>query len=104
MARNEGKGWELQIHLRVIASTWLRQRPPVLTEIDMRVFLGMILGCLLTVAVVYMHDVSASSTVASSTSGTASQQIVNWEVASATWNGVKDNVRHAWGRLTANVS
>ena len=70
----------------------------------MRVFFGMILGCLLTIAVVYMHDVSASSTVAGSTSGVASQQIVNWDVASATWNGVKDNVRHAWIRLTANVS
>lgn len=70
----------------------------------MRVFLGMILGCLLTIAVVYMHDVSASSTVASSISGAASRQIVNWDVASANWNSVKDNVRHAWIRLTANVS
>ena len=68
----------------------------------MRTFLGMILGCLLTVAVVYIHDSMATSTVASGTTASASRQIVNWDVASTTWGEVKDNVRTTWLKLKAS--
>ncbi|MDQ8731412.1 hypothetical protein [Bradyrhizobium sp. LHD-71] len=88
----------------------------------MRTFFGMVLGCLLTIAAVYVHDVSATSTITSGTtvtSGTTTgqsrpaesrqadldnRQIVNWDVASKKWNNVTDNVRQAWNRLTASVS
>lgn len=68
----------------------------------MRTFFGMILGCLLTVAVVYTHDSMATSTVASGTTASTSRQIVNWDVASTTWGEVKDNVRTTWLKLKAN--
>lgn len=68
----------------------------------MRTFLGMILGCLLTVAVVYIHDSMATSTVASGTTASTSRQIVNWDVASSEWNEVKQNVHTAWLKLKAN--
>lgn len=69
----------------------------------MRTFLGMILGCLLTIGIVYLHDVRASSTVASSTTGIETRQIVNWDVAQANWNRVTDNVRQAFSKLKENV-
>jgi hypothetical protein len=68
----------------------------------MRTFLGMILGCLLTIAVVYIHDSMATSTVASGNTAGTSRQIVNWDVASSEWGQVKQNVHTAWLRLTAN--
>jgi hypothetical protein len=68
----------------------------------MREFLGIILGVLLTVAVVYVHDSMATSTVASGTTASASRQIVNWDVASAEWGEMKNNVRTTWLKLKAN--
>ena len=70
----------------------------------MRTFLGMILGCLLTIGFVYLHDVRASSTVASSTTGVESRQIVNWDVAAANWNTMTENARHAWIKLRDSVN
>lgn len=76
----------------------------MVTESHMRVFLGMILGCLLTIGIVYVHDVRASSTVASSTTGVETRQIVNWDVAQANWNRITDGARQAWTKLRENVS
>ncbi|WP_424629312.1 hypothetical protein [Bradyrhizobium sp. SYSU BS000235] len=68
----------------------------------MRTFLGLILGCLLTIAVVYIHDSMATSTVASGNAAGTSRQIVNWDVAATEWGQVKQNVHTAWLKLTAN--
>ena len=62
----------------------------------------MILGCLLTIAVVYVHDSMVTSTVASGTTAGASRQIVNWDAAAAEWGQVKDNVHTTWLKLKAN--
>jgi hypothetical protein len=70
----------------------------------MRTFLGMILGCLLTIAVVYMHDSMATSTVANGSSATASRQIVNWDVARAELGQVSTDLHTAWLKLKANIS
>ena len=45
-------------------------------EREMRTFLGMVLGCLLTIGAVYIHDMRATSTVATSTTGVETRQIV----------------------------
>jgi hypothetical protein len=70
----------------------------------MRTFLGMILGCVLTIGLVYIHDVRASSTVASSTTGIETRQIVNWDVAQANWNKMTENARLAWIKLRDGVN
>ena len=70
----------------------------------MREFLGMILGCLLTVAVLYVHDSMATSTVASGPTASVSRQIVNWDVASEQWGELKVNARTTWDKLRANIS
>ncbi len=62
----------------------------------MRTFFGIILGCLLTVGAVYVHDAMATSTVASN--GT-SRAIVNWDVAATEWSHVQDGVHTAWLKL-----
>ena len=67
----------------------------------MRMFMGMILGCLLTVGVVYMHDSMAASPVADGTAA-ATRPIVNWDVAASEWGQVKETVRTAWLKLTLN--
>jgi hypothetical protein len=69
----------------------------------MRTFIGMVLGCLLTFAVLYIHDSAVTSTVASGTEATSSRSIVNWNVAATEWGYAKDNVRLTWDRLTANA-
>lgn len=70
----------------------------------MRTFIGMILGCLLTIGVVYVHDSMATSTVASGTTASTSRAIVNWDAAKSEWVEVKENVRTTWLKLKANVS
>jgi len=70
----------------------------------MRTFIGMILGCLLTIGVVYVHDSMATSTVANGPAANASQAIVNWDVAKSEWVEVKENVRTTWLKIKANVS
>jgi len=69
----------------------------------MRTLFGMILGCLLTIAVVYMYDTMATSTVTSGPASAQRGQIVNWDVAASEWGRMTDKVRLAWTRLTANI-
>jgi hypothetical protein len=64
----------------------------------------MILGCLLTIAVVYIHDSMATSTVASGTAAGTSRQIVNWDVAASEWGQVKQNAHTTWLKLKANTA
>jgi len=58
-------------------------------EVDMRVFLGMILGALLLVAGVYTYDSMQTSTVASGGVAQANRTIVNWDVAATDWHALK---------------
>ena len=67
----------------------------------MRTFLGMILGCLLTIAVVYIHDSMATSTVASGTTASTSRQIVNWDVAATDWAALKARAQSDWTKLSS---
>ena len=69
----------------------------------MRTLFGMILGCLLTVAVFYVHDsMTASTGVTGSTAGT-SRAIVNWEVAASEWGQAKEGLRAMWLKLSGGT-
>ena len=70
----------------------------------MRTIFGMILGCLLTVAAVYIHDSMATSTVARGTATDSSRVIVNWDVAQREWGYVRESVHTAWLKLKGNIS
>ena len=67
----------------------------------MRTFLGMILGCVLTIGAVYIHDVNASSSLAASTTGVEARQIVNWDVAAADWDKMKLRAHNDWIKLSS---
>lgn len=69
----------------------------------MRTLLGMILGSLLTIAVVYVHDSMATSAVASNSTASTSRAIVNWDVAASEWGQIKEGVRTAWLKLKAST-
>ena len=68
----------------------------------MRLFIGMIVGCVLTIVVAYLHDASFDT---ASTGGPAatSRQIVNWDAAASEWALAKHNMRVAWDKLRSDV-
>ena len=70
----------------------------------MRTLFGMILGCLLTIAVVYVHDSMVTSKVASVTTVSPSGAIVNWDVAASEWGQVSEAVRTTWQKLKASTN
>jgi hypothetical protein len=67
----------------------------------MQVILGMILGAVLLIAGVYIHDSQTTSTVANGPNASAGQTIVNWDVASADWRAVKARAHQDWVRLSS---
>ena len=71
----------------------------------MREFFGMVLGCALTILIVYLHDsgIGARTNEPGQTTSQTTRQIVNWDVAASEWANMQHNVRVAWDKLTANV-
>ena len=67
----------------------------------MREFFGMVLGCALTIQVVYLHD--NGTLLASNEPSRVVRPIVNWDVAADEWGRMQHNARVAWDRLTANI-
>jgi hypothetical protein len=61
----------------------------------MRLLFGMILGALLTVAVVYVADSTAPSDAV-----TGPRRIVNWDVANERFNAFVAYARGEWARLS----
>jgi hypothetical protein len=70
----------------------------------MRVFLGIIIGIVLTVACAYISDSLATGSLASGptttgpTSARAEQHkpVVNWDVVGDNWHALATWARHAW--------
>ena len=67
----------------------------------MRVFLGMILGAMLLVVGVYIHDSQSTSTAASGQNASGDRTIVNWDVAAADWHALKTRAQDDWIRLSS---
>lgn len=67
----------------------------------MQTFLGMILGALLLVAGVYIHDSMQTSTVASGQTAQSNQTIVNWDVAALDWQALKQSTHDNWVRISS---
>jgi uncharacterized ferredoxin-like protein len=65
----------------------------------MRFLLGMIVGCALTIATVYVIDNRASIVGAEATS---TQRMVNWDIVSQNWHQFSDRVRGEWRRLSSS--
>ena len=67
----------------------------------MREFFGMVLGCALTILIVYLHDNGTG--LISNEPTQVVRPIVNWDVAAGEWARMQHNARVAWDRLTANI-
>jgi hypothetical protein len=67
----------------------------------MRVFLGMVLGALLLTLGVYVADSMSTSSVANGQVAQANRTIVNWDVASAEWQALKQRTRQDWIKLSS---
>lgn len=60
----------------------------------MRTFVGIVLGCLLTIAAAYIHDTTVAKGGAD-----GSDALVNWDVAAREWDRVKQGVNTAWQKM-----
>lgn len=76
----------------------------------MRVILGMIVGAALTVAVAFLHDSMATSSVAAGANASKVQTLVNWKVVQSNMHQlvadlrvVNERVRENWTKFTDRI-
>ena len=67
----------------------------------MQTFFGMILGALLLGFGVYVYDSMQTSSVANGEVATANRTIVNWDVAKADWDALRDRAHKDWVRISS---
>jgi hypothetical protein len=65
----------------------------------MRLFIGMILGALLTIGITYVADTATIGAPGSEIRTTQQRPVVNWDVVAVNWHDFTSRVRHAWNRL-----
>jgi hypothetical protein len=89
----------------MICRAWNHPGPTALFALtgglEMRVFLGMILGALLLVAGVYSYDSMQTSTVANGEVAGSNRTIVNWDVAATDWHALKTRAHDDWIRISS---
>ena len=64
----------------------------------MRILLGIILGCVLTVGTAYLYN-SGSTPVAITAPAGAQRPMVNWDVVGSKWRHLTVRARAEWHRL-----
>ena len=64
----------------------------------MRVLLGIILGCILTVGAAYIYD-SHNALVAENAPASVERPLVNWDVVGAKWQHFTQRARAEWTRV-----
>ena len=69
----------------------------------MRTLFGMILGCVLTIGVLYVHDSMVVPGGAGTATPNTSRVIVNWNVATSEWGQITEGVHALWLKVTASV-
>jgi hypothetical protein len=69
----------------------------------MRLFLGIILGAILTIGGAYLYDAPTSepSKSATQTNIVAAPHMVNWDVVERNWQSLSLGVRNTWNKLAA---
>jgi hypothetical protein len=66
----------------------------------MQTFFGMILGALLLAGGVYVYDSMQTSSVANGEVAASHRTIVNWDVAKADWDSLRDRAHQDWVRIS----
>ena len=67
----------------------------------MQAFLGMLLGAVLVIFGVYLHDTIQTSDAAGSDRSQAARTIVNWDVAKSEWHALKARAHEDWVRVSS---
>jgi hypothetical protein len=67
----------------------------------MQTFFGMILGALLLGCGVYLYDSMQTSSVANGEVAASHRTIVNWDVAKADFEALKDRAHKDWVRISS---
>ncbi len=67
----------------------------------MRTLFGMILGALLLGFGVYAYDSMQTSSVANGEVASSNRTIVNWDVAKADWDALRDRAHKDWIRISS---
>jgi len=67
----------------------------------MKTLFGMILGALLLAGGVYVYDSMQTSSVANGEVATSNRTIVNWDVAKADWDALRDRAHRDWVRISS---
>lgn len=62
---------------------------------------GMILGALLLACGVYAYDSMQTSSVANGEVAATNRTIVNWDVAKADWDALRDRAHKDWVRISS---
>ncbi len=69
----------------------------------MRVFLGIILGAILTVAGAYAYDSMNTSATAAGPAAATHRTMVNWDVVEANWARFKTRARDGWDKIAQRI-
>ena len=67
----------------------------------MQSILGMILGAVLVIGGAYVVDSIRTSTIASGPDAQTNRTIVNWDVAKADWDMLRDRAHKDWVRISS---
>jgi hypothetical protein len=67
----------------------------------MQTIFGMILGALLLGCGVYLYDSMQTSSVANGQVAATQRTIVNWDVARADWDALRDRAHKDWVRISS---
>jgi hypothetical protein len=70
----------------------------------MRMFIGMILGAVLTAGAAFIHDSWAARPAAGDPVTVQSRPMVNWDVVNENWRTVSQRAREAWTALSQKVA
>ena len=69
----------------------------------MRLLLGIILGAALTIAGAYIYDRNNTGVASNDVTITTERPMVNWDVVGVKWRELREDARHQWDRVTANL-
>jgi hypothetical protein len=67
----------------------------------MRVFVGIILGMLLLVGVVFISDSMQTSAVTNGQTAQTNRTLVNWDVVADDWHALKTRAHDDWVRISS---
>jgi hypothetical protein len=77
-------------------------RQPFLGEIAMRTIFGMISGAILTIAVLFVHDSTVTSSITADSAAGEGRVIVNWDVVKDDWRALLTSLRTIKDRAFEN--